>query len=365
MQQQLSFSTPLTASGSRLPRLPSTRYQGSKRKFAPELHECFRALAPRRALDLFSGSGIVSLLLRHCGAQVHANDYLLYNQGVARLFLNFQKGSFASVDHRQNLRWLIEEAPLHLPGLVETHYSGIFFPDIENRQIDRFAQNIDGFDGLLKDLYVYAYGQALLKKRPYNLFHRANLQMRTKDVKRSFGNAVTWETPAVEHALKAIAELEAFPWSSQRQDHQSTGATDPSSSDFGSYDLVYLDPPYVNAKGQGTDYANFYGFLDGLWDYELFNKGDLRYAHKPICPSTSVWTSAYGVLSGFEQIAERFKEETFVISYRTDGSPSIQEILDVLQLKERHSVIWGQKDYKYALSDESGTKECLIVSRPE
>ena len=31
-------------------------------------------------------------------------------------------------------------------------------------------------------------GRALLMKRPYNLFHRANLSMHLQDVKRSFGN---------------------------------------------------------------------------------------------------------------------------------------------------------------------------------
>jgi len=315
-------------------------------------------------LDLFSGSGIVSLLLRHTGADVHANDYLRYNQVVARLFLSCGSADLVGIDHARNLRWLIEEAPLHSPGLVSNHYDGIFYPDCENEQIDRFAQNIGAFQGVTQDLYIYAYGQALLKKRPYNLFHRANLQMRTKDVKRSFGNAVTWETPSINHALKAISELQSFPWSPKSAQHRTSRAADFESAEFDSYDLVYVDPPYVNARGVGTDYANFYGFLDGLCEYDLFPTGDGKYAHRPISPGSSIWTTAGGVLHGFEQLVKRFVRETFVVSYRTDGSPSINEILDVFSSAGRTSVIWGETDHKYALSDEDGTKECLIVSRP-
>jgi len=40
------------------------------------------------------------------------------------------------------------------------------------------------------------------------------------------------------------------------------------------YDLIYLDPPYLNSKGVGVDYSDFYNFLEGLCDYSLFDKGD-------------------------------------------------------------------------------------------
>ena len=61
-------------------------------------------------------------------------------------------------------------------------------------------------------LFRYLIYQACLKKRPFNLFHRANLRLRTnRRVKRSFGNAVTWERSFAEHALQAYDELARMP----------------------------------------------------------------------------------------------------------------------------------------------------------
>ena len=36
----------------------------------------------------------------------------------------------------------------------------------------------------------------------------------------------------------------------------------------GSYDLVYVDTPYISSKGVGVDYLHFYHFLEGLTDYD-------------------------------------------------------------------------------------------------
>ena len=71
-----------------LPRFPSTRYQGSKRKILPELAQAFRSLEFTSVLDLFSGSGMVTLLLRHLAKQVDSNDFQLYNQTTARVLLS-------------------------------------------------------------------------------------------------------------------------------------------------------------------------------------------------------------------------------------------------------------------------------------
>ena len=85
------------------------------------------------------------------------------------------------------------------PGIVTEVFSGIFFTDEENLQIDNLIYRIN-FDrktnltGFKKDMALHSLFQSLLMKRPFNLFHRANLYIRTNDVKRSFGNKKTWDT---------------------------------------------------------------------------------------------------------------------------------------------------------------------------
>lgn len=172
-----------------LPGFPSTRYQGSKRKVLPALAEAFSRLNFQSSLDLYSGSGMVSLLLRYLGKTVDSNDCLLFNQSIARAFNGLTSDKLKNITFGDDLLSILTKIPNRGSNLVRDNYQGIFFTDEENVQIDNFCQNCANLDPLERDVLIYAVGQALMKKRPYNLFHRANLSMRKKDVKRSFGNA--------------------------------------------------------------------------------------------------------------------------------------------------------------------------------
>src|SRR5487761_846336 len=55
---------------------PRIRYMGSKYKLLPYLAEVFAEVGGKTALDAFSGSGVVSYLLKRQGFAVTANDML-------------------------------------------------------------------------------------------------------------------------------------------------------------------------------------------------------------------------------------------------------------------------------------------------
>ena len=57
-------------------RYPRIRYMGSKYKLLPHLAEVFAEVGGQTALDAFSGSGVVSYLLKRQGFAVTANDML-------------------------------------------------------------------------------------------------------------------------------------------------------------------------------------------------------------------------------------------------------------------------------------------------
>ncbi|MDR2251707.1 MAG: hypothetical protein LBD98_02595, partial [Endomicrobium sp.] len=48
--------------------------------------------------------------------------------------------------------------------------------------------------------------------------------------------------------------------------------------DIENVDMVYFDTPYISSKGVGTDYLDFYHFLEGIADYS--NWGGLQSAIK-------------------------------------------------------------------------------------
>lgn len=47
--------------------IPTTRYQGSKRKILPWIYECIKDIEFNTVLDAFGGSGMVSCLFKRMG----------------------------------------------------------------------------------------------------------------------------------------------------------------------------------------------------------------------------------------------------------------------------------------------------------
>lgn len=343
---------------------PKTRFQGSKRKFVQELKSVFESYRGGSALDLYSGSGTVTLLLRELGFNVTSNDFLKYANNTASLFLTLNKKSLNGVDWEALLNRLLYECDVSSAPLVSEHYSNIFFTDDENYQIDRFCQNIDtvGSD-VERMVLVYAVGQALLMKRPYNLFHRANLHMRLKDVERSFGNHATWCKPIAEHAYKAIQELRKIALIANETNHCVTNHNTNDLCVFDSVkpDVVYLDPPYIANKGQPVNYANFYNFLEGLVDYSLFKQATNSAKHRPIVDHPTNWLEPSTAEIELENIANQWPESVLIMSYRDDGKPSVGRLLEILSTNGRVAKIAKTKNYKYALSHSKSSQEVIVV----
>ena len=343
---------------------PSTRYQGSKRKLVEPLKDALAPLPAGRALDLYSGTGTVSLLLRSLGHCVTANDYLAFNALTARIWLQHLPMVLEAETVAADLKRLIEDAPVGLPMLVRDNYEGVFFTDVENEQIDRFCQNVVSLPLPIRDVYTYAVGQALLMKRPYNLFHRANLHMRLKDVPRSFGNAVTWEKSIKSHAVKIVGQLNNIRPSADGLAHTASNRSSLALDEFGDFDLVYLDPPYLNRLGQSTDYDKFYHFLDGLSDYSRFGEAPSAKRHLPSSAKPSAWATTDAALKELKDVSDRWPQATLALSYRSDGLPTLEAIEQVFRAANRSVTLVPLSDYKYALAHSDRTVEILALAGP-
>ena len=227
---------------------PPTRYQGSKRKLLPALAGVFECLDFDTALDAFGGTGAVSYLLKAMGKRVTYNDVYQFNHKIGRALVANAATRLALDEASALLR--------RTPGrtyrrVIARNFAGTFFPPVENRWIDVVTQNILAMPaGFRRDIAHFALFQACLVKRPYNLFHRANLAMRTRHVERSFGNKVTWETPFETHFLRLVDEANAAVFSNGRRNLAT--CTDALRHARRDYDLVYIDPPYVNGRGVGV-----------------------------------------------------------------------------------------------------------------
>lgn len=333
---------------------PSTRYQGSKRKLLPWLWEHLSRLPFESALDLFGGTGCVSYLLKAQGKQVFFNDALRFNALSATALI-------------ANPHTRLEDSdidPLFVRGadsqnFIETNFKNIYFTDFENKWIDIVTQNIIKIKNIYKrSLAYYCLFQSCIAKRPYNLFHRANLYMRTASVKRSFGNKTTWDKPFPEH-FRTFAKEANQAIFDNKKDNQ-VFCLDALECPV-SADLVYIDPPYLNKRSIGVNYLDFYHFLEGLSDYQNWHQYiDKKYKHRPYQKKYSPWLDKSAIDQAFEAIFARFSQSILAVSYRSDGIPSIEELIQMLQRLKKKVTCVEQKNYQYALSKHPSNEVLLI-----
>jgi hypothetical protein len=202
--------------------------------------------------------------------------------------------------------------------------------------------------------------QAAMAKRPYNLFHRSNLYMRTAEVARSFGNKASWDRGFTEHFRAFAAEANAAIINSGgrcRALCRDALDVDPV------YDLVYIDTPYINRAGVGVDYREFYHFLEGMVRYgdwpELI---DYESKHRRLTRRKDPWSDPRTSHEMFRRLVDHFRSAILVVSYRNDGIPTIAELADMLRaVKGRVRKIEGSR-HQYALSTRRNTREALLIA---
>ncbi len=362
MQYELFSSSSLLKSKMEHPYelFPKTRYLGSKRKLLPFLFNAFSTLKFDSALDPFSGTGTVAYLLKSMGKSVTAHDSSVFNAACCRALVENESPIFGEVT--SYVLKEIENIDLS-DGFVERTFDGLFFFREENRFIDRCLAAMKNLEGYKHDAALYVLGQACLAKRPYNLFHRANLNMRQRDVARSFGNKVTWDKPFDEHMRRFAKEADRAVFRSVGPCR--AGRCEVQHSADEEFDLVYLDPPYVSQKGAGVDYADYYHFLDGLAEPDRWQGKILhQYKHKPTSDKgRSPFSDFRRISAAFEAVIARFARSTIVVSYRSDGIPSVEEILHYLTQNGKSATVQDAGKYTYALSTNRSSREVLIVGK--
>jgi adenine-specific DNA methylase len=340
-------------------RFPSTRYQGSKAKLVDWIWEQIAELDFETCLDAFGGTGSVAYRLKQAGKAVTYNDILKFNYHIGKALIENSTVRL-SLEEVQTL--LCRHSHVPYPTLIQDNFHDIYFTDAENAWLDQTMANIGQLDAPHRfDLAFFALCQACIIKRPYNLFHRKNLYVRFADVERSFGNKASWDRPFeewfrifVEEANQAIFD------NGQENRALSVDALDVP----GDYDLVYIDTPYIPKAGIGVDYLDFYHFLEGLAAYDGWEQHiDRRSKHLRMTPRPNEWTDKNRIHAAFNQLFERYKNSILTVSYRSDGIPSVEELIRILRRHKSKIRIEHFGQYKYALSTNGNSEEVLLIGQ--
>lgn len=349
---------------------PTTRYQGSKRKILSWIYNAIKDLKFETALDAFGGSSSVSYLLKKMNKAVTYNDKLRFNYHIGKAII---ENSRITISKQDLVSLNSQHENIDYPGIIQKHFKDIYFLQDENAWLDMVTFNIVNMNHYSEDvlqykksLAYYALFQASIVKRPFNLFHRRNLNIRTADVERNFGNKSTWDRSFDEYFIRFAEEANSLVFDSGKP----CNALNKSALDVDpyGYDLVYLDPPYLRRDGdhESSNYLQCYHFLEGLSNYQIweelidFNSRNLRFRND--IDNNDFLTSS--IYETYERLITKFQKSTIVLSYKVGGIPSI-EFLKRLVKKVKGNVHTCSLHYVYALNKQNGNakknREVLII----
>lgn len=335
---------------------PSTRFQGSKLKIVDWIWEEIKDLKFQTVLDAFGGTGSVAYMFKRRGKKVTYNDILKFNYYIGLALIENDKVRLTDED----IEFLLaRHNDITYPTFIADTFRDIYYTDQENQWIDMVVTNIK----LLNDKYkqalaFFALFQACIIKRPFNLFHRKNLYLRFANVKRDFGNKASWDTPFEIHFRKFIEEANNAVFSNSQENKALNLDVFDIKWDF---DLVYIDTPYISKSGVGVDYLGFYHFLEGLVNYDKWLEMiDYKTKHRRLKSEPSVWIEKNKIYSAFDRLFKKFQNSILVVSYRSDGIPSIEELTGMLKKYKNTIHQIKRKNYKYALSTNELMEVILI-----
>ena len=343
-------STEVIAKAQMFPRL---RYMGSKYRLLPHLERTFADLGGSTAIDAFSGSGVVSYLLKTQGYQVTANDFLTFPGAIARATV-----ANSTVRLEPQLIDQICGPAADDRDFIQTKFDGLYF-DAEDRQfLDSAWSHIDTLTGYRRDLAISALVLSAARKQPRGVFTFTD-SSRYADGRRDLRLSLR------EHFRERAAEYNATVFSNGSKSRVLTG--DVFDIADTTADLVYLDPPYAPPTDD-NDYIKRYHFLEGLSVYwrgvTIMEETKTKKLTKRFTPFAYKRTIEDALLRTFE----RFESAgAIVLSYSSNAIPDATRIVDLLGKVKPHVEVIAI-DHKYSFGTHAAAtrrdvSEYLFVGR--
>lgn len=341
-------------------KLPVTRYYGSKRRIVEKIGAALqeRNVDFNSILDLFGGTGIVSYYMAKTGKEVVYNDILSFNCQIAKALLQTRKGTFTETMAMD----LLSKVPgRQYRTIIEDCFDGIYYPRDENQTIDTVIQNIQFLQEEVKASAYYVLFQSCMIKRPFNIFHRRNLNLRTDFTEASFGNKTTWEQSFESLFIKFTRELNEF----QFEELPRVEITNSAALHCdGNADLVYIDTPYFQKKNSpNITYHNRYHFLEGLMHYEdIPDQIDLGKTNREVKIGESAeFENRSRYIEDLNILLAQHQQSIIAMSYTSAGYPSIDELSEIIHRYKENVEICALGKHPFALNRNNGDRQEILL----
>lgn len=331
---------------------------GSKYRLLPHLEQTFAEIGGTTAVDAFSGSGVVSYLLKAQGFEVVSNDFLTFPHIIARATV-----ANSSVRLEPDLIEEICGPPADDRDFIRTTFDGLYFTAEDRAFLDSAWSHIDRLRGYRRDLAISALVLSAARKQPRGVFTFTD-SSRYADGRRDLTMSLR------DHfRLRAAGEYNATVFSNGRSSRSTSG--DVFDLDLSSLvappDLVYLDPPYAPPTDD-NDYIKRYHFLEGLSAYwrgmtimEHTKTKKLTKRYTPFAYKHSIEDALVRTFEHFETAG------AIVLSYSSNALPGADRIVDLLG-KVKPSVEVIAIDHKYSFGTHAAAtrrdvSEYLFIGR--
>lgn len=315
---------------------PSTRYMGSKNKLLTEIWAVASQFQFDTALDLFSGSGVVSYMLKSHGKAVISNDYMAMSATYAKAMVENNEITLTQAEALDLL-----EPMRTTDHFVESTFQGLYFSDDDNRLIDTLRANIKALKNPYKRaIAMSALIRTCLKKRPRGIF--TYVGHRYDDGRKDL--VMTFRA----QFLEAVDAVNAAVFNNGKPNKARNGdAMTLQNRDAG---LVYIDPPYYSPLSD-NEYVRRYHFVEGLardWQGVQIQEHTLTKKFKSY---PTPFSSRKGAGDAFDSLFKRYRQSVLVVSYSSNSQPTQGEMVAIMAKYKRHVEV-VPVDYRYSIGNQ-------------
>ena len=325
---------------------------GSKRRLLPWIHSVLDGLDFETALDPFSGSNAVSYLLKAMGRRTTATDFLNLSCTLGKAMI---ENGTAHLDGPAMKQLLARPSNTH--SFIQETFSGVFFTDADLRFLDRISGNIRQLDNPNQQaLAMAALMRSCVKRQPRGVFTISGDLSKYDDGRRDLRLSIE------EHFFEQTEAFNEAVFSNGRKNQ--AARQDAFNAGTRGIDLVYLDPPYV-PRADDNCYIKRYHFLEGLSCY--WQGLDIDYTTKvrKIPKRFTPFSYRREAVDAFERLFKRFRRQTIVLSYSSNGYPDLENLVEMMGRTKRDVRVF-RRDHTYHFGTHSkvtrsAVEEYLIV----
>lgn len=315
---------------------PSTRFMGSKNKLLQEIWSVASQFEFDTAIDLFSGSGVVSYMMKSYGKNVISNDYMAMSATFTKAMIE-NNSVILSLDEAKELL----EPEKITDTFVEDTFKGLYFHDEDNRFIDLLRYKIKKIRSPYKRaIAMTALIRSCLKKRPRGIFtyvgHRYDDGR--KDLKKSFKEQFLESVEAIN--------LSIFDNSTINKSRCGDAMTMRAKSEC----LVYIDPPYYS-RYSDNEYVRRYHFVEGLAkDWKNVEMQE-HTKTKKFKSYPTPFSTREGSSDAFDKLFKKFRNNILLVSYSSNSEPTLDEMVSLMSKHKQYVEVIPVK-YQYSFGNQ-------------